>query len=423
MTSRFKRRRDTGHLIAALDIGSSKICCLIAQPNPARMGDEPALRVIGMGHQVSDGVRMGAIVDMDAVQRSITAAIASAEQLAGETIDRVFVNVSGGQPVSQTLGIDVTIGGREITAHDMTRAMTQTDLFQIPDGNDLIHAIPVGFSIDGNRGIRDPRGMIGQTLGVQLHLISAGYSPVRTLETALARCHLDIESRVVSPYASGLACLVEDEMDLGATLIDMGGGTTSLAVFFDGNVVYTDSTALGGMHVTNDIARGLTTTLAHAERIKTLYGSAIPSSTDDRETIDVPQIGEEDPAHATQVPKSILTGIIQPRLEETFELIRSRLDVSGFGKIAGRRVVLTGGASQLPGVRELAQIILDKQVRLGRPLRVAGLGDAASGPAFATAAGLLAYATDPNIAAGNADDGDHRGGLFGKVGGWLKQNF
>ena len=204
--------------------------------------------------------------------------------------------------------------------------------------------------------------------------------------------HLELEALVVSPYAAGLSCLVEDEVGLGVTVIDMGGGTTTIGVFFDGNLVFADSVPVGGGHVTNDIARGLSTPIAHAERMKTLFGSAISASTDEREMIAVPQIGEEEEGHVNHVPKSLLVGIIAPRIEETFELVRDRLEESGFDKLAGRRVVLTGGACQLHGVRELAALILDKQVRIGRPMRVAGLAEATQGPAFSPTAGLLHFA-------------------------------
>jgi cell division protein FtsA len=180
---------------------------------------------------------------------------------------------------------------------------------------------------------------------------------------------------------------------------------------------------VGGGHVTNDIARGLTTPVAHAERMKTLYGGAMANDADEREIIDVPQVGEEEPAQANHVPKSLLVGIIQPRLEEIFELVRARLEVSGMGKVAGRRVVLTGGASQLPGTRDLAQLVLDKQVRLGKPMRISGLADATGGPAFSTAAGLLAFAVQshaelPGFSA-EADPPKH---LWGRVSLWLKEN-
>jgi cell division protein FtsA len=205
----------------------------------------------------------------------------------------------------------------------------------------------------------------------------------------------------------------------------MGAGTTTIGVFFDGNLIFADCVPVGGGHVTNDIARGLSTPLIHAERMKTLYGSAISSASDERETISVPQVGEEEDGQANHVPRSLLTGIISPRLEETFELVRNRLEASGYDKLAGRRVVLTGGASQLPGARELAGLILDKQIRIGRPLRVAGLAEATGGPAFSTCVGLLHFAlseraeTPRQARALSAAPA----GLFGRVGHWLKENF
>jgi len=229
----------------------------------------------------------------------------------------------------------------------------------------------------------------------------------------------------VSPYASGLASLVEDEMELGVTVIDMGGGTTTIAVFYEHNVIFTDVIPVGGNHVTSDIARGLSTPLAYSERMKTLYGHVIAAPADERELIDVPQVGEDDNAGSQQIPRSLLVGIVQPRVEETLELVRSRLELSGFDKIAGRRVVLTGGACQLPGTRELASTVLDKQVRLGRPTRVSGLAEATAGPAYATCAGLLNYAATAEVALPEEASQDPRelGGLMGRLGGWLREHF
>jgi cell division protein FtsA len=250
---------------------------------------------------------------------------------------------------------------------------------------------------------------------------------VRNLSTVIHRCHLDIEAHVVSAYASGLACLVDDERDLGVTCIDMGGGTTTLAVFQGGQLVYTDTIPVGGVHVTNDIARGLSTPLIHAERMKTLYGSALPSPSDDREILKVPLVGEDEDGTTNQVPRSMLVQIIQPRLEETFELVRSRLEAGGFDKLAGRRVVLTGGATQMQGVRDLAAMVLDKQVRLGRPVGIVGLPEATSGPAFATCAGLLRYAVLHPSAKTPARDTRSQesegGNPLGRVGAWLRRNF
>ena len=265
--------------------------------------------------------------------------------------------------------------------------------------------------------------MYGERLSVTLHVLAAANGPLRNLKTAIERCHLQVDGFVASGYASGLACLVEDEMDLGVTVVDMGGGTTNVAVFHEGALVFADVVPVGGRHVTSDVARGLSTTAQHAERMKTLYGSAIPSPADEREMVSVPQVGEAGADAIQQVPRSILIGIIQPRVEETLELVRDRLVASGMTGVAGRRLVLTGGACQLTGVRELAARILDKQVRVGRPLRLHGLAEATEGPAFATCAGLLAHVIQrPEEAKIAAEANAAHGGLR-RIGRWFKEYF
>ena len=403
--------------IAALDIGSTKIACFVAKT------ELDVTRVVGVGHQISRGVRHGAIVDMELAAEAIINAVYAAEQIAGETLKSVIVSTSAGNPASQTVAVDLAVAGHEVTDSDLRRVTDHGRGVQSAATRRLLHAIPVSYSIDGSRGIRDPRGMCGERLGVNMHLVAADVSALRNLEAVVGRCHLDVENFVVTPYAAGLAALVEDEMDLGVTVIDMGGGVTSMAVFFDGHVVWTDTIPVGGAHVTSDIARGLSTPLVHAERMKTLFGSCMTAGADEREVIDVPLVGEEDHDHANHVPRSILTGIVRPRLEETFELARSRLEASGFNKLAGRRVVLTGGASQLNGVRELAATVLDKQVRLGRPIRIQGLSDQTGGPAFAVCAGLISYALgpqeNPRLAAATSPAAN---GWVGRVGLWLREN-
>ncbi len=430
-----------GEVYGALDIGSSKIACLIARSE----NDGPP-KIVGIGHQLSEGMKNGNVSNMEALQYAIGQAVSSAEQMAGETLQRVTINFSGAQLASQSVDIELPLNGREVNENDIARIMAQGQAMAPEDQQghplELLHTIPVSYTLDAQKGIRDPLGMTGSVLFAQMHLIAAGFGPIRTLATAIARCHLDIEQVVAAPYASGLACLVEDEMDLGSLIIDMGAGTTSFAVFADGNIAFASGIAMGGAHVTSDIARGLTTSLAHAERLKTLYGNAIQSPMDERENIDVPLIGEEEePENANHLPKAHLNRIIQPRIEEIFELVRARMEKSGFSDVAGRRVVLTGGASQLPGVRELAQRVLDKQVRLGRPLRVArpstlsgkgasftGLAESTSGPAFATTAGLLAIAMQPELAssAGGGGFGNRTlgssGSALNRIGLWLKQN-
>lgn len=406
--------------IVALDVGTTKVCCFIGR---AELGG--AIRVVGIGHQVSNGLRGGSVIEMEAAEHSIRTAVDAAEKMAGETIREVVVNLSGGYPASHTVGVEIPISGREVGESDLRRVLDLGRARPEAGEREVVHSIPVGYTIDGSRGIRDPRGMYGERLGVNMHVVTAAGGPRRNLAVCVERCHLNIEAMVVSSYASGLACLVEDEKDLGVTLVDMGGGTTTIAVFFDGSLVHVDSVPVGGNHVTNDIARGLSTPPTNAERMKTLYGSALPSPSDEREMIDVPQIGECERHDVNHMPRSMLIGIVRPRLEEIFELVRDRLQTSGFDKVAGRRVVLTGGASQLQGARELAAQILDKQARTGRPLRISGLAEATGGPAFSTCAGLLGFALrdpahelqppkSPEVA---------RNGTFARLGQWLKENF
>ena len=408
-------------LVAALDIGSTKVVCFIA-----RTGGDTGLQIIGMGHQLSRGIRSGTIVDMEAAADSIRATVEAAEQMAGENIREVVVNLSGGEPASRLIAYEISIAGHQIGDADLRQVLDPNVLNHgRPADHELVHILPVGYSIDGQRGVADPRGMFGERLGANVHVISASNGALRNLATCIAHCHLEIDDKVISPLASSLACLVGDEKELGVTLIDMGGGTTTIAVYFDGELIHTDGIPVGGMHVTNDIARGLSTPVAHAERMKTLYGSAMPSPSDDREVLKVPVIGEETEAESNPVPRSMLVSIIRPRIEETFEMVRARLEETGFDKVAGRRVVLTGGASQLSGVREVAGMILDKQIRLGRPQPIRGMAEATGGPAFSTCAGLLKYAIRTQAAAVSSPyrPTEVPNGRFSRFGQWLRENF
>ena len=410
--------RARGTLIAAIDIGTTKVCCFIARAHPERP------QIIGIGHQLSRGVRNGTIVDLEAASISVAAAVHAAEEMAGDMIQHIVANLSGGSIASRIIKAEIGVAGREIGDSELQRVLEHGYRLREPGDRQIIHSVPVGFSIDDSRGIRDPRGMYGERLGVNMNVVTASAAAVRNHSAAIGRSHLEVEALVVSPYAAGLSCLVDDEIGLGVTVIDMGGGTTTIGVFFDGNLIFADSVPVGGSHVTNDIARGLSTPVAHAERMKTLFGTAISASTDEREMIAVPQIGEDEDGNVNHVPKSLLVGIIAPRIEETFELVRDRLEASGFDKIAGRRVVLTGGAAQLQGVREFAGLILDKQIRVGRPLRVAGLAEATAGPAFSTAAGLLHFALSERAEAPHtrrATPGPQNG-ILGRLGHWLREN-
>ncbi len=414
-----------GSVLAALDIGSSKIACFIGRV----IDDQGRFEVLGIGHQAAQGVKNGTITDLAAAEGAIRQSVHVAENMAaadlkGYPLREVIVNVPGTHASSHIAGIDINISGHEVTDNDVRRALAKAQDQILSEEHELIHTIPVGYTLDGNQGIREPRGMVGQKLDVDIHLVTGEGGPLRNIAACIEQSHLDVAALCISPYAAGLSSLVEDEMDLGCTVIDMGGGITSLAVFQGGKMVYAAAVPIGGSHVTSDIARGLTTSLASAERLKTLYGSAMATSSDESEMIDVPQVGEDDHGAPNHVPRSLLVGIIQPRLEEILEHVRARLKDSGLEAAAGRRVVLTGGASQLPGLRELGQHVLDKQVRLGRPIRLTGLPDAVSGPAFSTTAGLLTYISErsdemPAEIMAQVEPGN----LWESIRLWLKENW
>jgi cell division protein FtsA len=257
------------------------------------------------------------------------------------------------------------------------------------EGHEIIQSAPTTYVVDEARGVKNPSGMFCQRIGVAMHAVAVKPSPLQNLKLAVERCHLNVVGTLFGAYASGLSTLTEDEKQIGATVIDMGGGVTSIAVFLEGHLVHADVVPIGGFAVTNDIARMLAAPLAAAERTKTLYGAAMGDMDGSADVVSVAQMGEEGDDAALRVPRSMLTRIIQARLEEIFGEVQTRLRASGFDVAAGRRLVLTGGACQLAGTRELAARILNKQVRIGRPATFAGLAAANSGPDYATAIGLL----------------------------------
>ncbi len=384
-TPQRRRRHARSGTFGVIDIGSTKAVCLIA-----RIESDGSPRVLGFGWQRGRGVKGGSIVDLEEAERAIRAAVGQAEEMADTRIPGAIVNLSCGQPDSRQLNIQWGIGGRAVTEGDLRAILHEGRRRTSEEGRETVHAIPLGFTVDATGGVDDPRSMICDTLGARLHMVSASQASLRNLGACLMRCDLEVEELVSAPFAAGLATLVEDEKQLGATVIDMGGGTTSIAVFSEGHLVHTAQVAIGGMQVTSDLASVMSTPVAHAERIKTLHGSVHGGADDDREYLPVPQLGEDEHAIA-RVPRTMVVNIIKPRIEETFEMVRDRLDAAGLGKEGGSRVVLTGGGSQLVGVRELAARVLDRQVRVGRPLPVRGLAEAASGPAFASAIGLLLW--------------------------------
>ncbi|ENS61676.1 cell division protein FtsA [Brucella melitensis] len=420
-------------LLTVLDVGSSKVSCVIARLRPHEggallPGRTHRMEVLGIGHQRSRGVKSGVIIDLDAAEQSIRLAVDAAERMAGLTVDSLIVNISAGRLKSETFTASVNLGGHEVEQTDIRRVLAAGAKQALAAERHLVHSLPVGYTLDGERGIREPLGMLGDSLGVDMHVLTADAAPLRNLELCINRCHLSVEAIVATPYASGLAALVGDEAEMGAACIDMGGGTTTISVFSEGKFIHADAVAIGGNHVTMDVARGFSTRMEDAERLKVMYGSALPSAADDRDLISVPPIGDDERDVPNQYPRSVLTRIIRARVEEMLELVRDRLNQSGLGHIVGKRVVLTGGASQLPGMPEAARRILARNVRIGRPLGIAGLPEAAKGAAFAATVGLLVYPQvagieERSVKAASSGLMTGTGGRIQRVGQWLRESF
>jgi cell division protein FtsA len=418
--------------LSVLDIGTSKIVCLVAQLQPIETletlrGRTHLARVLGIGHQRSLGIKGGVVIDLEAAEGAIRQAIHAAERMAKVEIQSVIVNLTGGRLASEHFEAHVGVRG-PVSPADVHRVLETASSHGLRPGRTVLHALPTGFSLDAQAHIVDPSGMIGEKLGVDLHVVTAEAAAARNLMLAVERCHVGIEAVIATPYAAGLSALVDDEAEMGCVVVDLGGGTTTVGVFANGHVVHVDAIAVGGHHITMDIARGLTTRVAVAERLKTLHGSCILSSSDDRDTITVPQVDDDERDVANHIPNSHLVRIIKPRVEEVLELVRDRLKSAGFAAQAGRRVVLTGGGSQLVGLPELARRILHGQIRVGRPLGIKGMPEAARGPAFSAAVGLLVY---PQVAhaehfepsAGAWFAGTGTDGYLSRVGRWIRESF
>jgi cell division protein FtsA len=419
-------------LVAALDIGSSKIACLIARlrphgPQQVLTRRTHSIEVVGFGHTGARGMKAGGVVNLAQAEEAIRQAVDAAERMASVEIESVVLSISSGRLAGELFAADVDIVGSGVSEGDIARVLAAGSRHSQRDGRAVLHSLPVGYSIDGAEGVRDPRGMLGGRFGVDMHIATTDIAAARNLMLAVERCHLDVEAMVASPYVAGLSVLADDEADLGAAVVDMGAGTTTIAVFVGGRFVYLDGFALGGQHVTMDIARGLNARITDAERIKTLYGSVLVGASDERDMITVPAISEDERDQAQFVSRSTLVQIVKPRVEEILEMVRDRLAKSVFASEPRGRVILTGGASQLTGLPDLAARILGRAVRIGRPLGIAGLPDAAKGAAFAVAAGLLVYPQAAHLehfeprrkrysSAGT-------GGYFARVGRWLRESF
>ena len=377
-------------LVTALDIGSSKIACLIGR------AEHGSLRILGAALRESQGIRAGTVTSLDLVEESIRDCVAAAENHADARIQNVLISLNCGTPTSVTSRAAMSLDGALVTDAHLRALLAEGRARCVLEGHEIIQSAPTAYVVDEARGVRDPSGMFCQRIGVAMHAVAVKPSPLQNLKLAVERCHLNVVGALFAPYASGVAVLTEDEKQLGAILIDMGAGVTSIAVFLEGHLVHADVVPMGGFQVTTDLARMLSAPLSAAERSKTLFGAALGDMELNADVVAIHQMGEDGEESAMRVPRSMLTRIIQARLEETLGEVQARLRASGYDVAAGRRAVLTGGACQLAGVRELAARILNKQVRIGRPQQLAGLPAASSGPDYATAVGLLvAGATMP----------------------------
>ena len=400
-----RRAALTRGVVAVLDVGTSKIACLILRfdgPEALRDGDgvgalagQTAFRVIGVATTRSRGVRFGEIDAMPETERAIRTAVRGAQQMAGVRVDHAIACFSGAHPRSYGLAGEVEVHDRAVTETDIARALAACDLPDFGQGREVLHAQPVNFALDHRTGLADPRGQVGNRLACDMHLLTVDNAPVQHLLDAIHRCDLELAGLASSAYAAGVAALVEDEQELGAACIDMGGGSTGLSVFIRKHMIYADAVRLGGEHVTQDIAKGLQVPRDVAERIKTLHGGVHATGVDDRERIALGGDSGDWEKDRQTVSRSELIGIIRPRVEEILEEVRIRLDAAGWDSLPSQQIVLTGGASQIPGLDVLAPKILGQRVRLGRPMRVQGLPQAASSAAFSAAVGLSLFAANP----------------------------
>lgn len=412
-------------VVASLDIGSSRVACLIARRSESTNGIPS---IIGAGAQATKGVKAGAVVDLDALERSIRLAVEQAERGAEQRISDVVVGVSGPDLRSEVVKAKLPLNGRDVTIqHIRDIRMAAREGFNTT-GREVLHTTLLGYSLDGASGIKDPRGMFAHTLTASFLVVTAPTPGLRNLLQCVSRAHLQASAVVAAPYAAGLAVLVEDEAEHGAMVIDLGGGVTSAAAFCDNELIHVEAMPMGSSRATADLAQGRRTTFAAAERMKTLHGAVGLTEVDALEMVEAPRLGPDGRLEADQCSRAEIAQILRPRLEEIFEIMDERLSkASAAGRPLPRRIVLTGGGSQLPCLRELAEDIFRAPVRIAKPANARGLGETFSSPSFAAAAGLLRWelmgAPDAMRAGADRTSGVSGNGAFGRVAGWLKENF
>lgn len=431
---RAMRRAALGRgMVAVLDVGTSKVACFAlrleetAEADLADVGPMAGLgrvRVVGAAATRSRGVRFGEIATMRETEAAIRTVIQAAERQAGERVDHVVACLSGADPRSHGASGAVMVKG-EVTDADVARALAACAPPELGPGRHVLHAQPVHFALDHRIGLADPRGHMGQRLFCDMHMMDVEADAVRALVQCVKRCDLELAGLTSAAQASGLAALVEDERELGAACVDLGGGATSVSIFLRRQMVFAGAVRMGGEHVTLDVHKGLQVSLATAERLKTLHGGLHATGLDDREMLAVGgETGDWETDRRT-VSRADLIGVMRPRVEEILEEARAVLDAAGFDALPSRKVVLTGGGSQVPGLDGLAARILGAPVRLGRPLRLRGVPPSHTGPAFAALTGLCLEAAQPGEEWWDValPEGARAGLGIGRAVRWLRANW
>lgn len=401
--------------IVGLDIGTKKVAAIIGE-----ITEDRKVEIIGIGTADSKGLRRGVVVNLEATTAAIKKAQEEAELMAGVEIDSAFVGISGAHIKSFNSRGVIAVSGknREITREDIRRVIDQSKAVSIPPDREIIHVIPQEFVVDEQDGIKTPLGMSGIKLEVNVHIVTSAITSVQNLRTCVEKAQIEIEQIVLNQIATAASVLTHDEMELGVGLIDIGAGTTEVAIFERGSLWYTAIIPIGGDNFTNDIAVGLRTPIPEAEKIKKKFGCVAGPATDEQETIEVPSVGRVKKPRV--LSRQILADIIQPRAEEVFRLVDNDIKRMGYEKSLNSGVVLTGGTALLEGLEEVAEEIFDLPVRRGDPTGIGGLVDRVSTPDYATAVGLILHGFNQWQERGRSQD--KKKGLWAKMRDWLKES-
>lgn len=403
--------------IVGLDLGTTKIACIIAEV------DREELKIVGVGTASSEeGLRRGVVVNLEKTAKAIEKAVSEAELMAGVKINSVYAGIAGDhiRSINSRGVIAVSRGGNEITQADVDRVIDAAQAVAIPMDREILHVIPQGFIVDDQKGIKDPIGMAGVRLEVEVHIVTGAVASAENIYKSIKRAGLKVDDLVLQPLASSYAVLTPDEKSLGVCLLDIGGGTTDIALFFEDSIRHTAVIGLGGNNLTNDIAIGLRTPTDQAERIKRKYGCATVQQVREDEIITVQGVaGREE----REVSRQVLAQIIEPRMEEIFGLAQREIKRSDYGDMLGAGVVLTGGAAKLPGAAALAEQVFNQPARVGEPKGLGGVSDAVKDPMYATGVGLVLYGYEKRFRKEALDEENLFDSILGKMKGWFGDLF